>query len=303
MIVFRCTWSETYSRGEYMYPYRRPPRPKKPAVPKILYLVLAIVLLVSGAVITNYIYNDFLYTHGHNVVLAAHNQPDNNYDYMPTPVPMPVHTPIPLIEPETEPEYAPDPTPTPEPREARQEFLDYRIHYDNDDIIGHIWIPYTTVNYLVAQGSDNEFYLYHNLRGRRWRPGAIFLDYLADIYNPGDHNWVIYGHNMGENHMFHMVRHFLREDFFHANRYIHFSTIYADYVFEVFSAYVAHVNHPYIWPRYGDWDYKINYFRSLSQFDAGINVSGDDRILTLSTCDNRYIDWRIVVHAVLISDI
>jgi len=283
-----------------MYQYRRPQKPIKPTIPKIMYLVLAVVLLVSSAVIVNYLYEDFIYTHGQGVVRATLPHNDEDYEYIPTPAPTPEPTPI--AEPEHTPESTPEPTPTPVPRVARQEFLDYRAQYNNDDIIGHVWIPDTTINYLVAQGTDNDFYLYYNLRGRRYRPGAIFLDYTADIHNPGDHNWVLYGHNMGDNRKFHMVRHFLQEDFFHANRYIHFSTIYADYVFEVFSVYVAHIDHPYIDPRYDDWDFWINEFRRLSQFDAGIDVSAEDRILTLSTCENSYINWRIVVHAVLISE-
>jgi len=270
-----------------------------------MYLVLAVVLLISAAVIVNYIYEDFRYTHGHNVHTANISfQNSNNFDYLPTPAPLPETIFVPPIEQEYiyEPEPDLEPTPTPVPRVARQGFLDYRTHYGNDEIIGHLWIPNTTIDYLVTQTTDNEFYLHHNLRGNRYTPGTIFLDYLADIYNPGDHNWVLYGHNTRRNHKFHMVRNFLQEEFFHSTRYIHFSTIYADYVFEVFSAYVTHIDFPYIWPRYDDWGFMVNEFRSLSRFDAEIEVSADDRILTLSTCDNRYVNWRIVVHAVLINE-
>jgi len=269
--------------------------------------VLAVILLVSAAVIVNYIYEDFRYTHGQGSVMAAQTAPqDNEYDYVPASTPTPTPIPAPTLAPTPEPEYipeaTPEPTPTPVPRVERQEILDWRAHYNNDEIIGQLWIPNTTINYLVAQTTDNDFYLNHNLRRFRYSPGSIFLDYLADIYNPGDHNWVLFGHNMARNHKFHALRFYLREDFFHANRYIHFSTIYADYVFEVFSAYVAHVDHPYIDPWYYDWEYWINNFRQQSRFDAGIDVSADDRILTLSTCENSYRNLRIAVHAVLISE-
>jgi len=181
----------------------------------------------------------------------------------------------------------------------RQQFLDWRVYYGNDDIVGRVWIPDTTIDYLVAQGADNSFYLYHDLQGRRYSPGSIFLDYLADIHTPGDQNWVLFGHNMRANHKFHMVRNFLNYDFFQENRYIFFSTIYADYIFEVFSAYITHVDFPYIWNVYEDWEYWINTFASRSRFDAGIPVSAEDRILTLTTCDGAYRDNRIAVHAVL----
>ena len=210
-------------------------------------------------------------------------------------------------QPEYEPTYEPEPAasepaPIPAYRAVAQQprIEEYRTRYNNDEIIGHVMIPGTTIDYLVAQTTDNDFYLHHNIQRQRYAPGAIFLDYLADIHNPGDHNWVLFGHNMARNHKFHMLRHFLNEEFFHANRYIYFSTIHNDYIFEVFSAYVADIEFPYIDPRYDDWEYKINTFARMSRFDAGIQVSANDRILTLSTCDSSSVNQRIVVHAVLI---
>ena len=285
-----------------MYQYRRPPRPDKPKIPKILYAALALVLVISASIIINHIRSDFRYRHGHNV-MAYSPEPAEPYIPAPTPEPTlpPTPEPVPTQEYTPEPEPTPDPGPTPPPRVPRQEFLDHRAHYNNDDIVGHLWIPNTTINYLVTQTTDNVFYLYHDIRGRRSLPGWIFLDYLADL-RAQDQNLVIYGHNMRNDHKFHSVRRFLNEDFFRNNRYIYFSTIYADYIFEVFSVHIAHIDLPYIENNYYDWDYWINLFASLSRFDAGIPVSAADRIITLSTCENAYRNHRIVVHGVLISE-
>jgi len=186
----------------------------------------------------------------------------------------------------------------------RQEFLEHRARYNNDDIIGHISIPGTTVDYLVTQYEDNSFYLYHDIRRRASAAGWVFLCHMADVYTYNQ-NWVVFGHNMRRDHMFHSVRHFLDHDFFMNNRYIYFSTIYADYVFEVFSAYITHIRWMYIFAdfdqREGGWPFYISEFARLSRFDAGIEVSEDDRVLTLSTCDNSRRDYRIVVHARLVS--
>ena len=289
-----------------MYQYRGPVRPMKPKTPKLLYISLAVILLVSSIVIIQYIYRDYVFRHGGEFVFEYEPDPQPIV-YIPTPplTPPPTPTPEPEVAPEPSPEPTPDPGPTPPPRVMRQEFLDYRAHYGNDNIIGHIWIPGTTVNYLVTQGTDNVFYLYHDIRGRRSAPGWIFLDYLADISNH-DQNWVVYGHNMQRDHMFHSVRRFRTRDFFFNNRYIYFSTIYADYVFEVFSAYVTHISFPYIYPNFDDreggWEYWINAFAARSLFDAGITVSAEDRILTLSTCEPGRREYRIAVHARLISE-
>jgi len=243
--------------------------------------------------------------HGEGLSAASDPDPDRYFPMPspPTPVPTPAPaTPVPATPP---PASTPEPTPTPVPRVMRQEFIDHRAHYNNDDIIGHLRVPNTTIDYLVTQGTDNSFYLYHDIRGRRSAPGWVFMCYWADIYDQSQ-NWVIYGHNMNRDHMFHSVRRFLNEDFFFNNRYIHFSTLYADYVFEVFAIYVTHIRWMYIYPNFdhrdGGWEFYINEFARLSHFDAGIEVSADDRVLTLSTCYNPRRDYRIALHARMVSE-
>ena len=289
-----------------MYQYRRPPKPDKPKIPKLLYFVLAVILIISAGVIVNYIHEEFRHAHGFDV-MAYSPATTPAPTPVPTPTPAPEVVPVYVPEPTPTPEPTPEPTPTPIPRVPRQEFLDHRAHYGNDDIVGHVWIPNTTVNYLVAHGTDNSFYLYHCLRGRRFAPGSIFLDYEADVYRQ-DQNWILYGHNMRNNHKFNNVRHFaLSYEFFRNNRYIYFSTIYADYVFEVFSSYVTHKDFPYFHVNYDDypggWDYWISVLADRSAHYSGITVSGEDRILTLSTChpNPAFRDYRIAVHARLIS--
>ena len=284
-----------------MYPYRRPSQPSRPKTPKIQYIAFAVAFIISAAVITNHIHRDFTYRHGPgpSVEHTAPSEPAS-------PVALPAPRPQPeVISAEPTPTPEPTPEPTPPPRVPRQEFLDLRAQYGNDDIVGRVWIPGTNIDYLVTQGTDNSFYLDHDIHGRRYIPGWIFLDYQADIDNH-DQNWVIFGHNMNRDHKFHSVRRFLDEDFFLENRYIHFSTIYADYVFEIFSVYITHVRFPYIHTNFdhmdGGWEYWINSFSSKSLFDAGITVSGNDRILTLSTCYMGQRDYRIPLHARLISE-
>jgi len=263
---------------------------------------------MSAGFIINYIYNDFMFIHGEGLSAAYEPDPDHYLATPTPPTPAPTiapPTPAPVVTPPPTPEPTPEPEPTPVPRVERQEFLSHRAHYNNDDIVGHLRVPNTTIDYLVTQGHDNDFYLGHDIRRRRSAPGWVFMCFLADIYNHNQ-NWVIYGHNMNRDHMFHSVRRFLNQDFFFNNRYIYFSTIYADYVFEVFSVYITHVRWMYIYPdfdhRDGGWPFYISEFARLSHFDAGIEVSEYDRVLTLSTCYNPRQDYRIAVHARLISE-
>jgi len=197
---------------------------------------------------------------------------------------------------------------TPEPRVIRQQFLDYRAHYGNDDIVGHLYIPNTAINYLVPQTTDNAFYLTHNIWQQRYAAGWVWLCPSAYLYDLSQ-NLTLYGHNMRQDKRFHSVRFFLQEDFFFSNRYIYFSTIYADYIFEVFSAYVAHVDTLHALysnsnfdHRAGGWGYYINEFARRSHFDAGITVTENDHVITLMTCANSPVYYRIVVHGRLVVD-
>ncbi|MCL2378828.1 MAG: class B sortase [Defluviitaleaceae bacterium] len=289
-----------------MYQYKRPVRPSKPKTPKLLYITLAVVLLISAGVIANYIHRDFMFRHGGSHPLLEEPPYEPYVPTPPTPEPTPTVEVVEHVEPEPyEPEPTPDPGPTPPPRVMRPEFLDYREQFGNDGIMARLWVPNTSINYLVPQTTDNVFYLYHDIWGRRSAPGWVWLCTFADLYGE-DQNLVFFGHNMGRDHMFHAVRNFLREDFFFNNRYIYLSTIYADYVFEVFSVYITHISFPYIYSnydhRYGGWEHYINAFAERSHFDAGITVSENDRIITLSTCENARRDYRIAVHGRLISE-
>jgi len=193
-----------------------------------------------------------------------------------------------------------------EPRVMRQEILDYRAYYGNDDIVGHLYIPGTTINYLIPQAADNAFYLVNDIWQRRNMAGWVWLCAYVNLYER-DQNLVLFGHNMYHDHRFHSLYHFLQEDFFFSYRYIFFSTIYADYVFEVFSAYATHINFPFFFSNYdhleGGWGFYINELARKSYFDAGIIVSENDRVITLITCENTRPNYRIVVHGRLVSEI
>jgi len=271
-----------------------------------LYVGLVVVLIVSAGIIVNYIYSDFVFRHG-----GTHPLYEDRY-YVPfVPLSTPEPEAVPLVAvvdyDEAGVVYEPEPTPlpTPPPRVMRQEFLDYREYFGNDGIVGRLWIPNTSIDYIVPQTTDNDFYLEHDIRGRRVAAGWVWMCTFADVAAQ-DQNWVFFGHNTAANHMFHAVRHFLDEDFFHNNRYIYLSTIYADYVFEIFSVYITHISFPYIYPnynhRYGGWTRYINTFAQRSHFDAGITVTENDRIITLSTCENVRMDYRIALHGRLISE-
>lgn len=83
----------------------------------------------------------------------------------------------------------------------------------NEDIVAWIQIPGIGVDYPVVQGEDNEYYLHHTFRKEVNKAGSIFLDYRnrADFT---EQRVIIYGHNMKDGSMFHVLRKFQDIDFY-----------------------------------------------------------------------------------------
>ena len=184
----------------------------------------------------------------------------------------------------------------------RKEFLELRRVFGNDDIVGHLRIEGTAIDYIVVQGADNDFYLRRDIWQNRSSAGWIFLDYAVDLRGQ-DQNMTIYGHNVRNGAMFHNIRRYVSYSFFRENPIITFRTLYADYEWEIFAFYVAHINFPYTvvnFPNEATYAYMLDRFMSMSIHDSGITVSHNDRILTLSTCTNSNVNERFVLQARLI---
>ena len=168
--------------------------------------------------------------------------------------------------------------------------------FSNSDIVAHLLVPGTSIDYYVVQGYDNEFYLTHNIWREPVASGWVFLDYRVDL-SGDDHNWVIYGHNMQRDHKFHSLRRFAAREFFETHPVIILTTPQNVYTWEIFSFYSTHVDFGYNAVNFSDRQEMLSRFIALSRHDAGVSVSSDDRILTLSTCTNRNDDERYVLHA------
>ena len=187
------------------------------------------------------------------------------------------------------------------------------LHQTNPDIYAWIYVPGTSVDYPVLQHpSNNEYYLNHNLDGSYGFPGVIY----TENYNSKDFtdpNTVIYGHNMDNTTMFSTLHNFRNPDMVSEPHYIY---IYTEdgrtLVYEIYAAYIYPSIHLLL-----NFDVKNDYIfeqylRNISNMDLtssdlanirhDIDVTVDDRIITLSTCTTDHdASKRFLVTGVLLN--
>ena len=209
----------------------------------------------------------------------------------------------------TETEPLPTQEPVPTPKTIRPAFEALRAEYNNDDIMGYLRIEGTSVDYPVLQWEqskqlkDNRYYLTLDINGKPSVAGSIYLDYENDVALE-DRNTIIYGHNMNADIMFHSLRFYADENYYKTHPIITFNTIYDDYTWEIFSFYRTSTDFYYTQVNFQDdaeFDALLKEMKSRSIYDTGIEVTTEDRILTLSTCTNDpHNDTRFVVNARLV---
>lgn len=176
----------------------------------------------------------------------------------------------------------------------------------NPDTIGWIKVLGTNINYPVVQTNDNDYYLTHSFDRSYNKAGWIFADYInKDLKNNQlDKNTSIYGHNRQNSSMFGTLSNVFENEWRNnkENHYINFSTLNKNMVWEVFSTYTIEKENYYIQNNFSsDTDYIkfLNTIKDRSTYKYNVNVSKEDKILTLSTCTNIG-EGRTVVHAKLI---
>lgn len=178
-----------------------------------------------------------------------------------------------------------------------------RLGEINDDTVAFIRIDNTNVNYPVVQVDNNAYYLKHSFDKKSNNGGWIFLDFRNDINNLSD-NTIIYGHSRLDGTMFGSLKNTLT-DYWQSdknNYIIYISTPKENMLFQIFSIYTIQKENYYIRTSFETKKDKQKWLdtmkeRNIAPIDTDVNI--DDKILTLSTCQNNH-DGRIVVQAKLI---
>ena len=215
-------------------------------------------------------------------------------------------------EPDTENDTPTTPTPEPPKIDYSSYYKDYSkvisiLKETNSDTVGWITVPGTSVNYPVVQSINNSYYLNHDFNKNLNSYGWTFMDYRNDVSNLNQ-NTIIYGHNISvySNVMFGSLRLTLEEAWYKntSNTIITFNTAAKDMKWKVFSVYKVENTNDYLYNTFTSQQEFLeftNKLKSRSIYDFGVDIHENDKILTLSTCQNSG-KMRLAIHAVLIQE-
>lgn len=188
---------------------------------------------------------------------------------------------------------------------SNTDFIDSNIDElkeKNSDVIGWIEVLGTKINYPFVQTTNNEYYLNHNINKKSTNVGWIFSDYRNDLTN-FKRNSIIYAHNLTSGQLFGTLPNILKENWLDNNdyHYVKISTSTSNTIWQVVSVYTIKPETYYIKTIFTDYDYNEFLYtikkRSIHNFNYEYSLN--DKILTLSTCDNTG-RKRVVLHAKLV---
>ncbi len=176
------------------------------------------------------------------------------------------------------------------------------VHEVNSDVVGWIWFENEDISYPVLHSGDNETYLRTTFEGKKATAGSIFMDAMNSP-DFSDYHTIIYGHNMKDLSMFGKLKFYRQQsDYYQDHAYFQIITEECRYRYEIFAyQQVSEVGYVYIVPMAPDDEYAafLKQLQSDSLRDTGVEVTKEDKIITLSTCTSSD-DRRFVVHAVLV---
>lgn len=190
--------------------------------------------------------------------------------------------------------------------EENKYMIDFKkLKEKNSDTVAFLKVNGTNIEIPVVRSINNDFYLTHNFNKEYNSAGWIFTDYRNKL-DGTDKNIVIYGHNTKGNTMFSDLKNIIKEEWYNdENNYrIEFITENEYLIYEVFSVYQIEKENYYIQTNFTNNEMFEEFVekitkRSIKKFN--VEVSGDDSLLTLSTCANNN-KYRIVLHAKKIQD-
>lgn len=179
----------------------------------------------------------------------------------------------------------------------------------NEDIYAWIQIPGTVVDYPMLQHpTDDAYYLNHTAYKEYGLPGCIYTEPSYNTTDFTDRNTLIYGHNMNDGSMFGDLSYYMDSAYMQEHQEILIYTPEHIYTYRVFAAITyddRHIMYSFDFSSESGLQAFLDSISSVrnmqSYIDESIEVTAQDRIITLSTCTTRSAQ-RFLVGAVLVEE-
>ena len=200
--------------------------------------------------------------------------------------------------------------------ETKTEQKQETVRYDKfGKEVGSISISNSNFKKDLVSDDTSYYYLDHTLDGKLNYRGVPFIDYRNDFTG---RKTIIYSHSAKDGSApFNYLQDYNgNEAFFKQHQYITVKYNGKTYKYQIFSVYISVANNDYDEGleyyrvmNYTDseWEQKIQEYKNNSDYDTGVSVSKNDKILILQTCSmdkryyNKYYRYNQLVMAKLIS--
>lgn len=179
-----------------------------------------------------------------------------------------------------------------------------QYYSENEDTIGWLKIDGIKTDHVVMLGQKNKkyekgangqnHYLNFNFNHESSSYGELYIDHRCRItHNYMSQNMTVYGHHMRDGTMLAGLDYYKKQSFYEEHPYITFDTLWGTYYFRVFGVFTVNLKvakdaaFDYRQPEYDTPETFLQFISEVkdrSYYDTGVEVKGDDRIITLSTC-------------------
>ena len=151
------------------------------------------------------------------------------------------------------------------------------------------------------QAEDNFYYLHRFIDGQYNASGSLFHDCTCYGDFSGK-NTVLYGHNMNDGSMLASIRNYKDQEYYNEHPVMYLNTPTQNYKIEIFSAYTTDAEsdtYKMFFESEADFARNLDDWRVQSLVSTNVDVSVDDRVITLSTCTYEFYNARFVIQGKL----
>lgn len=168
------------------------------------------------------------------------------------------------------------------------------LYRQNSDLMAWISIPGTVIDYPVVKTDNNDYYLNHSFNGDYLLAGTLFADYRNELDPEKNYNTIIYGHNLNlsSGTMFSILSNYFVKSYLDEHPDVYIYTNDGIYIYRIFNVAKVKANSGFIRTFFSSESDFISFAEQMASKsvhkDDSLTFTGNDRILTLSTCTNQH---------------